>query len=148
MLCPVCSHPESKLVDSRPADDGAAILRRRECLFCGHRFTTYERRGENPVIVIKSDGSSEAFDRQKLMRGLLSACAKRPVTPQQIESLINGIENDLSASPRGEIRSKDLGDLVMARLAPLDDVAYIRFMSVYKDFQSVEEFASALNDLS
>ncbi|MCI2241957.1 transcriptional regulator NrdR [Adlercreutzia faecimuris] len=148
MLCPACGHPESKVVDSRPADDGAAIRRRRECLSCGHRFTTYERRGENPVIVIKSDGSSEAFDRQKLMRGLLSACAKRPVTPHQMESLINGIENDLSASPRGEIRSKDLGDMVMARLAPLDDVAYIRFMSVYKDFQSVEEFAEALNDIS
>ncbi|MCI8469065.1 MAG: transcriptional repressor NrdR [Eggerthellaceae bacterium] len=148
MLCPSCGHPESKVVDSRPAEDGSAIRRRRECLECGHRFTTYERRGENPVIVIKSDGSSEVFDRQKLMRGLLSACAKRPVTHHQIESLITGIENDLSASPKGEVRSKDLGDMVMARLAPLDDVAYIRFMSVYKDFQSVEEFASALRDIS
>ena len=148
MLCPVCSHPESKVVDSRPADDGAAIRRRRECLFCGHRFTTYERRGENPVIVIKSDGSSEAFDRQKLMRGLLIACAKRSISPERIDSLIASIEAELRAAQRTEIKSKDLGDMVLARLAKLDDVAYIRFASVYKDFQSIEEFSRALTELS
>ena len=116
MRCPICSYEESKVVDSRSAEDGNAIRRRRECLKCKYRFTTYERLGEHPVIVIKSDGSSEAFDRQKLMRGLLIA--------------------------------KDLGDLVLSRLAKLDDVAYIRFASVYKDFKNIEEFSRALTDIN
>ena len=122
MRCPSCGYPESKVVDSRSADEGASIRRRRECLECGTRFTTYERLAENPILVIKADGSSEVFNREKLMRGLLIACAKRPITP-------------------------DLGDMALARLAKLDDVAYIRFASVYKDFQSVEEFSSALGEL-
>ena len=99
------------------------------------------------MIVVKSDGSSEAYDRQKLMRGLLIACAKRPISPEQISSLINGIETDLRNSNQIEIRSKELGDMVMSRLAKLDDVAYVRFASVYKDFQNIEEFASALEEL-
>lgn len=147
MRCPSCGHLESKVVDSRPSDDGGVIRRRRECLGCGRRFTTYERAEENPLIVVKSDGSSEAYDRQKLMRGLLIACAKRPITPDQISSLIDGIETDLRNSNQIEIRSKDLGDMVMARLAKLDDVAYVRFASVYKDFQNIEEFAAALEEL-
>ena len=147
MRCPACEHIESKVVDSRPADDGESIRRRRECLSCGHRFTTYERLGEQPIIVIKSDNSSEAFDRDKLMRGLLIACAKRPVAPESIAALIASIEGELRTLPRGEVLSRDLGDMVLARLADVDDVAYIRFASVYKDFQSVEEFASALKDV-
>lgn len=147
MRCPSCGHLESKVVDSRPSDDGGVIRRRRECLVCGRRFTTYERAEENPLIVVKSDGSSEAYDRQKLMRGLLIACAKRPISPEQIASLIDGIETDLRNSNQIEIRSKDLGDRVMARLAKLDDVAYVRFASVYKDFQNIEEFAAALEEL-
>ena len=147
MRCPECEHIESKVVDSRPADDGDSIRRRRECLACGHRFTTYERLGEQPVIVIKSDNSSEAFDRDKLMRGLLIACAKRPVAPENIAALISSIEGELRTLPKGEVLSRDLGDMVLARLADIDDVAYIRFASVYKDFQSVEEFASALKDV-
>lgn len=147
MRCPSCDHTDSKVVDSRPADEGSAIRRRRECLKCGYRFTTYERTGERPVIVVKSDGSSEAFDREKLMRGLLIACAKRPITPENIDSVITSIENELSGSQRLEISSREIGDMVMTRLAKLDDVAYIRFMSVYRDFQSVEEFADALNNL-
>ena len=147
MRCPSCGHLESKVVDSRPSDDDGVIRRRRECLGCGRRFTTYERAEENPLIVVKSDGSSEAYDRQKLMRGLLIACAKRPITPDQISSLIDGIETDLRNSNQIEIRSKDLGDMVMARLAKLDDVAYVRFASVYKDFQNIEEFAAALEEL-
>ena len=123
MRCPICSYEESKVVDSRSAEDGNAIRRRRECLKCKYRFTTYERLGEHPVIVIKSDGSSEAFDRQKLMRGLLIACAKRSITPEQLDLLITDIENELRSSPKGEIRLKDLGDLVLSRLAKLDDVA-------------------------
>lgn len=147
MRCPSCGHLESKVVDSRPSDDGGVIRRRRECLECGRRFTTYERSEENPLIVVKSDGSSEAYDRQKLMRGLLIACAKRPISPEQISSLINGIETDLRNSNQIEIRSKELGDMVMSRLAKLDDVAYVRFASVYKDFQNIEEFAAALEEL-
>ncbi len=147
MKCPACGHVESKVVDSRPADEGSAIRRRRECLSCGRRFTTYERLGDNPLIVIKSDGSSEAYDRQKFMRGLLIACAKRPISPEQIGALIDSIESELRNASRNEIRSKDLGDMALVRLAKLDDVAYVRFASVYKDFQNVEEFAAALEGL-
>ncbi len=147
MKCPACGHVESKVVDSRPADEGSAIRRRRECLSCGRRFTTYERLGDNPLIVIKSDGSSEAYDRQKFMRGLLIACAKRPISPEQIGTLIDSIESELRNASRNEIRSKDLGDMALVRLAKLDDVAYVRFASVYKDFQNVEEFAAALEGL-
>lgn len=147
MRCPACGHLESKVVDSRPSDDGSVIRRRRECLECGRRFTTYERAEENPLIVVKSDGSSEAYDRQKLMRGLLIACAKRPISPEQISSLIDSIETELRNSNQVEIRSKKLGDMAMARLAKLDDVAYVRFASVYKDFQNIEEFAAALEEL-
>ena len=121
--------------------------RRRECLECGRRFTTYERLGDNPLIVIKADGSSEAYDRQKLMRGLLNAAAKRPIGPEQIASLIDSIEAELRNASRNEIGSKDLGDMVLVRLAKLDDVAYVRFASVYKDFRNVEEFAAALEGL-
>lgn len=147
MRCPACGHPESRVVDSRPSEDGSAIRRRRACLECGARFTTYERAEESPLIVIKSDGSSEVFDRQKLMRGILMACAKRPVTPEQVSSLIADIEAELRNDNVGEIASKALGDHVMARLAKLDEVAYVRFASVYKDFQNVEEFAAALEEL-
>lgn len=147
MRCPSCGNPESKVVDSRPSEDGTAIRRRRECLECGRRFTTYERLGDNPLIIIKTDGSSEAYDRQKLMRGLLSACAKRPIAPEQIALLIDSIEGELRNASRNEISSKDLGDMVLVRLAKLDDVAYVRFASVYKDFQNVEEFAAALEGL-
>lgn len=147
MKCPQCGFRDSKVVDSRPAEDGLSIRRRRECLSCGRRFTTYERLGDNPLIVIKTDGSSEAYDRKKLMRGLLIACAKRPISPEQIGSLIDSIEAELRNAARNEIRSKDLGEMALLRLANLDDVAYVRFASVYKDFQNVEEFASALEGM-
>ena len=147
MRCPACDNEDSKVVNSRPAEEGQAIRRRRECLKCGHRFTTYERIEDQPIIVIKSDGSSEAFDRQKLMRGLLRACAKRPINPHTIDGLISSIVNELRAHNKNQISSQELGDLVLERLATLDDVAYIRFMSVYKDFKSVDEFAAALQNL-
>lgn len=146
MKCPSCGYADSKVIDSRPAEDGMAIRRRRECLECHHRFTTYERLGERPLIVIKSDGSSEVFEREKLLRGLLIACAKRPVTHEQMDALINDIETELRQSSTGEIGSKDLGEMVLERLAPIDEVAYIRFASVYKDFQSLEEFSRALSE--
>lgn len=147
MKCPACGNLESKVVDSRPSDDGSSIRRRRECLQCGRRFTTYERLGDNPLIIIKSDGSSEAYDRQKLMRGLLIACAKRPIAPEQLDALIDSIEAELRNASKSEIGSKELGDMALVRLAKLDDVAYVRFASVYKDFQNVEEFAAALEGL-
>lgn len=147
MRCPVCGNPESKVVDSRPSEDYTTIRRRRECLACSHRFTTYERLGENPLIVIKADGSSEVYDRQKLMRGIFTACAKRPITPEQISSLTDDIEAELRSRSCSEVKSKELGNMVLERLAKLDDVAYVRFASVYKDFQNVEEFAAALEEM-
>lgn len=147
MRCPSCGYLESKVVDSRPSEDGTSIRRRRECLQCKRRFTTYERLGENSLVIVKADGSSEAYDRQKLFRGLLIACAKRPVAKEQLDALIDDIEAELRNSSRSEIKSKDLGDMALVRLAKLDVVAYVRFASVYKDFQNVEEFASALEEL-
>ena len=147
MRCPVCGHLESKVIDSRPIDEGLSIRRRRECLECKYRFTTYERVVDNPVMVIKSDGSSEEFDTQKLMRGLLAACAKRPISPEKINEIIDDIESDLRNLPKNEIRSKELGEMVLAHLATLDDIAYIRFASVYKDFQNAEEFTAALEGI-
>ncbi len=147
MRCPACGYSESKVVDSRPSEDSASIRRRRECLDCGYRFTTYERLVDSPLIVVKADGSSEVYDRQKLMRGLLTACAKRPISPEQIGDVIDDIEAELRNSSKNEIKSKELGNMALERLAKLDDVAYIRFASVYKDFQSVEEFATALEGL-
>lgn len=147
MRCPSCGYEESKVIDSRSADDGSAIRRRRECLKCQNRFTTYERLGERPVIVLKSDGSQEAFDRQKLFRGLLIACAKRSIGPETIDQLIDDIENSLRNSGTSEVRSKALGEMVLERLAGIDDVAYIRFASVYKDFKDAREFGEALEGL-
>ena len=147
MRCPSCGFPESKVVDSRPSDDGATIRRRRECLECKHRFTTYERLGDSPLLVTKSDGSSETYDRNKLVRSVTLACVKRPISPDQITSLIDDIESELRAAPRNEITSKNLGVKVLERLESLDDVAYVRFASVYKDFKNIEEFAAALEEL-
>ncbi len=147
MRCPSCGYLESKVVDSRPSDDGAAIRRRRECLACQHRFTTYERLGDNPLLITKKDGSSETYDRNKLMRGVAMACAKRPISPEQINSLIDDIEIELRTIPRNEVQSEDLGTMVLERLEQLDDVAYVRFASVYRDFKNIEEFASALEEL-
>ena len=147
MRCPSCGYLESKVIDSRPSEDGSSIRRRRECLQCNTRFTTYVKLIDNPLIVIKNDGSSEAYNRNKLMRGLLIACAKRPITPDMIDSLVDDIENELRSAPKNEVTSKELGDLVLVRLSRLDDVAYVRFASVYKDFQNIEEFYATLEEL-
>lgn len=144
MRCPSCAYAESKVVDSRPSEDNASIRRRRECLECGYRFTTYERLESTPLIVVKADGSSEVYDHEKLFRGILIACAKRPVTPGQIGVLIDDIETSLRNNMKVSIKSKDLGEMVLERLRDLDDVAYVRFASVYKDFQNIGEFATAL----
>ena len=147
MRCPVCGYSNSKVVDSRPSEDSTNIRRRRECLDCGHRFTTYERLADTPIVIIKSDGSVEAYDRQKLFKGLLIACAKRPISTDQILALINDIETELRSS-RQELSSKELGDMALQRLAKLDEVAYIRFASVYKNFKNAEEFRSALSAIT
>ena len=135
------------MVDSRVSESGDAIRRRRECLQCEQRFTTYERREEMPLLVVKRDSSREPFDRAKLLRGLIVASAKRNVTPQQLEALIDGIESELHNSFSYEVSAKHLGDMVLKRLLDLDKVAYIRFASVYKQFQDLDEFTSELKKL-
>jgi transcriptional repressor NrdR len=147
MRCPFCGHSETKVVDSRVSESGDAIRRRRECLACEQRFTTYERREEMPLMVVKKDSSREPFDRTKLLRGLIVATAKRDVTPLQLEALIEGIESELHNSFSYEVSAKVLGDMVLMRLLELDKVAYIRFASVYKQFQDLDEFTSELKKL-
>ncbi|MDR0347121.1 MAG: transcriptional regulator NrdR, partial [Coriobacteriales bacterium] len=132
MRCVSCGYPESKVIDSRPSDDGLSIRRRRECLSCKGRFTTYERHNEAPLIVIKNDKSSEPFDRMKLLRGLLIATAKRDVPASRLEALIDDVEAEIRNTLKSEVRSKVLGNMVLERLRAIDDVAYIRFASVYK----------------
>lgn len=148
MRCPICGHTESKVVDSRSSDDGESIRRRRECLECANRFTTYERREEIPLIVLKKGNGGEAFDRSKLMRGLLTATAKRNIPMESLESLITDVETELRNSFKNEVTSKALGDMVLKRLRELDKVAYVRFASVYKDFKDLDEFTSELRNLS
>ena len=148
MRCPSCAHDESKVVDSRPSEDNSSIRRRRECLKCSQRFTTYERLESTPLIVVKRDGSSEAYNRAKLFRGLLTACAKRPISSAQIEKTIDEIELELRNNLKNTIAANELGNMVLSHLKDLDDVAYVRFASVYKDFQNIEEFAQALESLA
>lgn len=147
MRCPSCDCEESKVVDSRSSDDGSSIRRRRECLNCGMRFTTYERREESPLLITKKDGTVEPFDRSKLLHGLFTATAKRDIPLSDLEILIDNIENDARSQYRNEITSKALGDMILKRLCDLDKVAYIRFASVYKDFKDLDEFTSELEKL-
>lgn len=147
MRCPSCGHDETKVVDSRTSESQDAIRRRRECLSCSERFTTYERREETPLMVVKKDGAAEPFDRGKLMRGLMVATAKRGVSVEQLDALITDIETDLHNSFRYEVGSSQVGDMVLMRLRDLDKVAYVRFASVYKEFQDLDEFTSELKAL-
>ncbi len=147
MKCPFCGHDETKVVDSRVSESQGAIRRRRECLVCEQRFTTYERVEEMPLMVIKKDGRREPFDRGKLLRGLAVATVKRDVTAQQLEDLIDDVEADLHDSFRYEIHAKQLGDLVLEHLKALDRVAYVRFASVYKEFKDLDEFTRELKGL-
>jgi len=148
MRCPKCGCDESKVVDSRPSENNDAIRRRRECTSCGFRFTTYERREEMPILVIKKDGHKETFDRQKLMRGLLAATTKRDVPFQALDSLIDDIESEVRDGGVMEVRSEDLGRMVLKRLISIDKVAYVRFASVYRDFKDVDEFSEELRSLN
>ncbi|HBT95654.1 MAG TPA: transcriptional regulator NrdR [Coriobacteriia bacterium] len=147
MHCAKCGYQESKVIDSRPSDDGASIRRRRECLECGARFTTYERQNESPLVVVKNDKSSEHFDRNKLLRGLMNATVKRDVPIAKLEALIDDVESEIRNTLKNEVRSKVLGEMVLARLKDIDDVAYIRFASVYKDFKDIAEFRQALKGM-
>lgn len=147
MRCPFCGHDETKVVDSRVSEAGDTIRRRRECLECQKRFTTYERREDVPLMVVKKDGTREPFDRGKLLRGLVVATAKRDVTQDALEALVDGIESELHNSFRYEIASEQLGDMILKALRKLDKVAYVRFASVYKEFQDLDEFTSELKRL-
>lgn len=147
MKCPFCSYEESKVIDSRPADDGERIRRRRECIKCGKRFTTYEIIESVPIIVVKKDKSRQVFDRQKLFNGMIKACEKRPVTSQDIDKAIDDIELQLQNSLDREVTSIQIGELAMEKLKAIDDVAYVRFASVYRQFRDINTFMQELSKL-
>ncbi len=147
MRCPSCGHEEDKVVDSRATKENSAVRRRRECLKCGQRFTTYEYIEHTPVIVVKKDGRREHFSREKILNGLLRACEKRPVSRESLEKLVNEVEKAVSGSVRDEIPSSEVGNEVMNRLAALDQVAYVRFASVYREFKDVTQFLDELRNL-
>ena len=147
MKCPFCGFTDSKVIDSRPAEDGTTIRRRRECLECQKRFTTYEIIERMPLVVIKRDGSRESFDKVKIINGVIRACQKRPVTMSQIETLANDIELELRGRLESEVKSEIIGEMVMARLKDLDEVAYVRFASVYRSFKDINTFMEELTKL-
>ena len=147
MRCPYCGEIESKVIDSRPADDGERIRRRRECLSCSKRFTTYEIVETVPLMVIKKDKSREAFNRQKLLNGLMRACEKRPVTYKMLETAVDNIEQELLNSYDREVTSIHIGELAMQELKRIDEVAYVRFASVYRQFSNINTFMDELKDL-
>ncbi|MBQ7117515.1 MAG: transcriptional regulator NrdR [Clostridia bacterium] len=147
MKCPFCNYEESKVIDSRPTDEGEKIRRRRECISCGKRFTTYEIIESVPIIVVKKDKSRQAFDRVKLFNGMLRACEKRPVSIEQMEKVVSDIEAELQNSLDREVTSVHIGELVMDRLKTLDEVAYVRFASVYRQFKDINTFMDELAKL-
>ena len=147
MRCPFCAHPESKVIDSRPADEGASIRRRRECLACHKRFTTYETMESLPLMVVKKDGSRQSFDRNKVLGGLIRACEKRPVSYATLVAIVNDIEQTLQSQMDREVRSAQIGELVMDRLKKVDEVSYVRFASVYRQFKDINTFLDELNKL-
>lgn len=147
MKCPFCSHPESKVVDSRESKKGLSIRRRRECIVCKKRFTTYEKIEEIPYMVVKKDGSRQPFDGQKLLRGLLKACEKRPIPVRKLEEIVEEIENKVQERSDKEIKASEIGHFVMDKLKALDKVAYVRFASVYREFKDVIEFKQELESL-
>lgn len=147
MKCPVCGHLESKVLDSRPANEGASIRRRRECLACQKRFTTFETIEIMSFMVVKKDKTRELFDKSKIKRGIIRACEKRPVTMEQVENAVAEIEQMLLSSMKSEISSTQIGELVMQKLKELDEVAYVRFASVYRQFKDITTFRDELNKL-
>ncbi len=147
MKCPFCGEPDSKVLDSRAIDDETAIRRRRECPRCGRRFTTYERLDELPLIVVKKDGRREAFDRNKVLYGLVRACEKRAVPTERLEALVDEVEKDLYGRLDREVSSGEIGEMVMERLRDVDEVAYVRFASVYRQFKDINRFMQELQKL-
>ena len=148
MRCPFCNHPEDKVIDSRESKEGESIRRRRECLKCTRRFTTYERIDEIAYMVVKKDGRREKFDRQKVMQGLVKASEKRPISMGKLAEIIDDVETRLSERADRELTTTEIGELLMERLKTLDKIAYVRFASVYRDFQDVDAFLIELSDLA
>ncbi|MBR3293617.1 MAG: transcriptional repressor NrdR [Oscillospiraceae bacterium] len=147
MKCPFCAYSESKVIDSRPAEEGATIRRRRECLACQKRFTTYEIIERMPLVVIKRDGSRQSFDRVKLINGMVRACEKRPVTLAQLEAIADEIEQELQSHLEREVSTVEIGEMVMSRIREVDEVAYVRFASVYRSFKDINTFMEELTKL-
>ena len=147
MKCPYCGYTESKVVDSRHSDDGLSIRRRRECLSCGKRFTTYENVESLPIVVVKRDGSRQAFDRDKILRGMVRAAEKRPVPLSKLEEIATEIEQTVQNSLDREVSTERIGELVMEHLKPLDEVSYVRFASVYRQFKDINSFMAELNKI-
>ncbi len=147
MKCPFCGYPDTKVLDSRPTEDGTAIRRRRECPNCGARFTTYERYELGPAWVVKKDGRRERFSREKILNGIMKACEKRPVSYDDIEKLVNSTVLKLQRSGKKEVESREIGELVMEGLKELDQVAYVRFASVYRDFREIDQFLDIIHEL-
>lgn len=147
MRCPYCGHREDKVVDSRATQEEAAIRRRRECLKCGKRFTTYEYVEDVSLMVIKKDGRREPFDRKKILSGLIKACEKRPISLEQLEEVVTQIERSIQKKPDREVLSTRIGELIIERLKELDDVAYVRFASVYRQFKDVSQFMQELQGI-
>ena len=147
MHCPFCHFEESKVIDTRSTEEGSAIRRRRECISCKNRFTTYEKIEEIPLIVVKKDGTRESFNRNKVLNGLIRACEKRPVSLEQIEQLVDRIETYLNNNLEKEVQSKMIGEMIMDALKELDEVAYVRFASVYRQFKDIDSFVDELTKL-
>lgn len=144
MRCPFCKVDNDRVVDSRSSAEGAVVRRRRECLACGKRFTTYERVEEAPLRVVKKDGTRVAFDREKVLAGVRKACEKRPVSAEQMEELVSSVEDDINKNYEREVPTRAIGEMVMERLKTLDSVAYVRFASVYREFKDPEEFVQVI----
>lgn len=147
MKCPFCSHYESKVVDSRPTDEGQAVRRRRECMACAKRFTTYEKIDEIPLIVVKKNGNREPYDKNKILSGVIKSCEKRPVSLQDIEELVDGIEKQLYNTMEREITTEFIGNLVIEKIKELDEVAYVRFASVYREFKDINTFMNEVKKI-
>lgn len=147
MRCPGCGHEDDRVIDSRSVREGQAVRRRRECLECRHRFTTYEFVEQAAVLVIKKDGRREPYARDRVLAGLIKACEKRPISRQQLEELVDDVERDVLSDTRAEVSSRDIGEAVMDRLQRLDEVAYVRFASVYRSFRDLNQFMDELRGL-
>lgn len=147
MKCPFCDYAGTKVLDSRPANENKSIRRRRECEQCGRRFTTFETVEEAPLMVIKKDGSREEFSRDKILRGLIRACEKRPVSVARLDSIVSEVEKEIRNTAQAEVESRDIGEFVMEQLYPVDEVAYVRFASVYRQFKDINMFMKELTNL-